>query len=166
VTDIFKAMCNNILKKRLFLVFAVLILLLSGCSSSKTTPSQNSSKPPVSTKQEIYISTISWKDPYGNGGKCETGLEVANFWFEGSAVSVYDADTGDLLASTTLTSKKDDPQSRICDYNGKISVDEVQNYRFVFDKGRWQVDRSLADLKIMANQYPLADLVFIYELGA
>jgi len=142
-----------------------LALVLTGCSNEEKAPSQSSIKSPVK-KKEIYISTISWKDPYGNGGKCETGLTVANFWYEGSSVSVYNADTGDLLANTTLKSKKDDPQSRICDYKATVMAEEAQNYRFVFEGGRLQVDQTLADLKIMANQYPFAELVFIYELGA
>lgn len=146
--------------------FLVVALFIAGCSTKENSSSTNVEKPATSTEKELYIATISWKDPYGKGGKCETGLEVADFWFEGSSVAVYDADTGDLLGSTTLKSKKDDPQSRICDYKATISVNEVKNYRFVFNRGSWQVDRTLADLKIMANQYPLADLVFAYELGA
>jgi hypothetical protein len=148
--------------------FLTLLLITTGCSNStpENSPTSTAIKPSNSVIKELYIATISWKDPYGGGGKCETGLEVANFWFEGSSVAVYDSDSGELLGTTSLKSKKDDPESRICDYKSTISVREVQNYRFVFEKGRWEVNKTLADLKIMASEYPFAELVFIYELGA
>ena len=109
---------------------------------------------------------ISWKDPYGKGGKCETGLEVASYWSQGSAISVYDLDTGDLLGTSTMKSSKNDPESRLCNYNATILVKEVANYRFVFDQ-RYEIDKTLVDLKIMANRYPnLGSLLFVEERGA
>ena len=146
-----------------FSALFVLTLIFSGCAKSDKNNDGNSHG---KNDKELYISTISWKDLYGNGGKCETGLEVANFWHEGSQVDIYDADSGDLLANAKLTSQKDDPTSRMCTYKITTFVKEVDNYRFVFDNARFQVEKSLADLKIMANQFALGDLVFVYEIGA
>ena len=153
--------------KRVYASVIAASLLISGCSSTNTENSKVQTQTDSATLvKELHIYMISWKDPYGNGGKCETGLEVASFWYDGSSVSVYDSDSGNLLATATLNSSKNDPKSRICSYRATVSAKETQNYRFVFEKGRLQVTQSLSDLKIMADQYPLGDLVFVYELGA
>ncbi len=143
------------------------LIFCSSCSGPGDSTEANASQSSVSSvkKLELYLSMISWKDIYGNGGKCETGLVSADFWFQGSRIAIYDADTGKVLAQTILSSEKDDPESRICTYRATIPVEEVTRYKFVFEGGRLQIEKSLADLKIMANEFPLGDLVFVYELG-
>jgi hypothetical protein len=148
-------------------VFLLIGLLVSGCSSLNS----DGLKPdiPLSPsgpeKKDIKVSLISWKDPYGRGGKCETGLDVSSYWYQGSSVTVYDAGSGALLADSTVTSSKNDPDSRLCTYETTFIIEEVNSYRFVFD-GRYQIEKTLVDLKIMANEYPLASLLFVEERGA
>ena len=149
---------------RFFAVILLPIVFLASCESS---PESAKAK---TENLKLYISIMTWKDPYGNGGKCETGLEVADYFTENTKVSIYDDATGDLIGKTTLTSSKNDPESRICTYKSTIQVPKIDSYRFIFASGRGIITRSFVEMKTLASEFDetglLGDIFFVEEFGS
>ena len=136
-------------------------LVLNSCGNN-----QNSNSGTSSEKEgfKIYFMILTWKDLYGKGGKCETGLEVADYFTYNTLVEIFDASTGDLVGDVILKGDKDDPESRICKYEGTTNIPKADNYKFMFANGRSITSKSFVDLKIMASgKEILGDLAYVDE---
>ena len=154
-------MTNQIKRQKLlFYVFLLSLSLIStGCAA-----------PAPEKDLKLYFLIITNKDEYGNGGKCATGLEVADYFTANTKVSIYDNSTGDQLAVTRLDASDDKPGYRDCTYRGTATVPKVSDYRFVFGGGRSESIRSYVDLRTMANEVDsegiLGDLIFVLDIEA
>ena len=156
--------------KRWLAVLIVCALTVVGCGSAA--PVEEVSPTTAAEQRTLRIAAVSWKSEDGSGGKCATGLAVADFLRDQAPVRVYDDATGDVLAETLLIAGDDDSTIRTCGYSSDdLLVPEVATYRFVFD-GRHSVTKSKADLQIAATEmadrlgFEFADLYFTEEIGA